>query len=125
MSRAGERTIIIEPLLTELGEMVADEARLDGVLRNLAGTLTEVGGRIEVMADRVKIGEIPGAHNGKPTLLAETVGYVVRYSPSAPVNESSITRNAMAVARQDDEPEPEPEVGVEAALAGGADHEED
>jgi hypothetical protein len=72
----------------------------------------------------VKIGEIPGAHNGKPTLLAETVGYVVRYSPSAPVNEGSITRNAMAVARRD-EPEPDhAESDVESALAGAQDEED-
>jgi hypothetical protein len=100
MSRAGERTVLIEPLVDEDGLMVADRARAANVLDDFLGTLLAVGGTLEVQADRVRIGEIPAAHGeGKPMVLAETVGLIVRYVPSGPLTERSRTRQAMDVAQ--------------------------
>lgn len=116
MSRAGERTVLIEPLYDEDGLMAADRARAAEVVNDLLGALLALGGRLEVLADRVKLGELPGAHDGKPTILAETVGLIVRYTPSAPLNEHSVTARAMQVAQGDGGLEPvsdEPDEGEE------------
>ena len=126
MSRAGERTVLIEPAITEDGLMVADRGRAAEVLNDFLGALLAVGGTLEVQADRVRIGEIPGAHDGqKPTVLAETVGLIVRYAPSSPLTDFSRTQRAMDAAqgngqssRSDYEPErdhpvPSPEPDVE------------
>lgn len=109
MSRAGERTVLIEPLYDEDGLMAADRGRASEVVNDLLGALLALGGRFEVLADRVKLGEIPGAHDGKPTILAETVGLIVRYTPSAPLNDHSVTARAMQVAQGDGGIEPEPD----------------
>jgi hypothetical protein len=119
MSRAGERTVLIEPLYTEDGFAVADRARLADTLDDLAGTLLAVGGELVVQADRVKIGELPGAHDGKPTILAETVGFIVRWTPSSPMSERSRTAAAMAVARRDG-----PEPDIESPLEGDEEQED-
>jgi hypothetical protein len=123
MSRAAERLIVIEPLYTEDGLMVEDRARVEGTLTDLLGTLAAVGGKIEVMADRVKVGEIPG--QDRPTVIAETVGYIVRYTASAPLNASSITAAAMAAARRDDEPEMPETLSPAEALGGDGEDEEE
>jgi hypothetical protein len=100
MSRAGERTVLIEPAITEDGLMVADRGRAADVLNDFLGALLAVGGTLEVQADRVRIGEIPGAHDGqRPTVLAETVGLIVRYSPSSPLTDFSRTQRAMDAAQ--------------------------
>ena len=105
MSRAGERTVLIEPAMTEDGLMVADRGRAADVLNDFLGALLAMGGTLEVQADRVRIGEIPGAHDGqKPTVLAETVGLIVRYSPSGPLTDFSRTVRAMDAAQGNGQP---------------------
>lgn len=113
MSRAGERTVLIEPLLDEDGLMQVDRQRAADVVNDLLGALLGLGGTLEITSDRVKIGEIPGTHDGRPTILAETVGFIVQFSPSAPMSDGSRTQRAMAVARRDGGlsvagPEPDP-----------------
>jgi hypothetical protein len=95
VSASSTRTIIIEPLPS--GEF--DHERAADVLSDLLGTLKILGGKVEVLADRIKVGELPPEREGKfAEPLGETVGLVISYRTLPALNEKSITRQAMDVA---------------------------
>lgn len=90
MSKSASRTIILEPDTGESGEWVAPEQRFWEQLRYLYGVLMAVGGKVEIVADRVKLGEIPG-EGGQPEPLAETVGFVIAWRTIPKLNERPMT----------------------------------
>lgn len=125
-ANSAQRTIIIEP--DEYGEF--DHERAVGQLLDLLGTLKTLGGKAEILADRVKIGELPPEHEGKmPEPLGETVGLVISYRTLPMLNAVSITRQAMDVAtgrdREEFEDGPEPEPLEPADVPDDEDNEED
>lgn len=91
MSAAAKRTWVIEPLRhPETGEQVVDEQRLEDLLGQLIATLIAVGGLVEIVADRVKVGTLP---DGEP--LAETLGFVVKWRTIPVLHARSMTAGLM------------------------------
>jgi hypothetical protein len=87
-----KRYWIIEPVYDETGRRVADRDRLEHVVSDLLGTLEQVGGVVRIVADRVKLGELPPEKpNGRPHPVAETVGFVVIWQAYSPVGDDSET----------------------------------
>lgn len=107
-ANSAQRTIIIEPL--ENGAFDRQEAA--DTLSDLLGTLITLGGKVEILADRVKIGELPPEREGKmPEPLGVTVGLVISYRTLPVLNKESITIKAMDAATgagaEPEEPEPD------------------
>jgi hypothetical protein len=127
---SAKRTFIFEPDVTDEGRYDVDEPRhrLGVCLGDLIGTLVQCGGAIEVVADRVKIGELPGERRphgpcngtgktpksdpeldcggcegrgytlGQPEPLGETVGFIVKYRPIGQLADEPVTIKALAAA---------------------------
>lgn len=100
MSATAKRTWVIEPIIDEQGDQVVDERKLEDLLGRLIGTLIATGGLVEIVADRVKIGELP---DGEP--LAETLGFVVKWRTIPVLHERSMTKALMDHVLEADTPE--------------------
>lgn len=97
MSAAARRTYIIEPEHDEQGAPVLDEAALWTLLQQLIPTLIAVGGKIEIVADRVKIGELPPepGKDGPGEPLAQTLGFLVNWRTVPKLEASPLTSRLM------------------------------
>jgi hypothetical protein len=79
VGKPSERIVIIEqnPLTGEV-----DRQQVLQVVSDFIGTLFAVGGKLQIAADRVEIGEVLVGE--RPQKLAETQGLVIRYQSFAP-----------------------------------------
>jgi hypothetical protein len=106
--RPSERTYIIEPLEREDGRLVVDRERAADLLLDMLSTLVALGGKFEIMADRVKVGEIP-REGRPPEPIGETLGFVAAYRTVPKIEDESVTLRLLGVSADDGEPEPEPD----------------
>lgn len=97
MGKPSERIYIIEAD-TITGEV--DRGKVLQTVSDFIGTLFAVGGKLQIAADRVAVGEI--AVGDSTQLIAETHAIVIRYQSFAPV------RGAGAPAAPLSDPDPEP-----------------
>lgn len=111
MGKPSERIYIIEadPITGEV-----DRGKVLQTVSDFIGTLFAVGGKLQIAADRVAVGEVAVGESSQ--LIAETHAIVLRYQSFAPV------RRADAVAEPLADPEPEE---LEAELERQADLEAD
>lgn len=101
-----KRTIIIEPGVDpDTGEVYLRLPEAIERVGHLMGALAQIGGIVRIVADRVKIGELPAQPGRSPELLGETVGFVIEYQAFAPLHHRSLTQGMMDAATAGDEGE--------------------
>jgi hypothetical protein len=89
--RGVKRTEILEPLVTEDGQLVFDRRRAIEHLEDMLSTLIAVGGSVRIVSDRVLVGKLPADAAGFREPIGQTVGLVVEYSTQAPLHHESLT----------------------------------
>lgn len=120
MGRQLRRTWIIEPVKDEDGFGRSDRARLRELMGDLEGTLNAFGGKVLIVADRVRFGVIPKQGEEPEFPLAETLGYIVEYDESVPLMDESRTA-ALAQLADDELVEREHGAGARAGAAAPED----
>lgn len=127
MSNTTARTIIVEPIAGGPNGWTFDDDRAVDVILAALGALKTVGGKVEIMADRIKIGDLPRGERTEP--LGETVGLLLSFQSVPVLSDEPLTVQLMdaatggVAATADDEkstepPEPDDELELE-------DHDED
>jgi hypothetical protein len=94
-ANSAQRTIIIEPDV----EGRFDREKAADTLSDLLGTLITLGGKVEIVADRVRVGTLPPDGPGKlPEPLGETVGLLISYRTIPKLSDEPVTVRAMDIA---------------------------
>lgn len=122
---SAKRTEIIEPLITEDGEMFFNTDRARDYLEHLLSTLLVVGGSARIVADRVLIGKLPPDGSGRREPMGATVGLVIEWSAAGPLHERSATLDLLARSGDDEEPEEPPAPLLDELADGLGDEEQD
>lgn len=86
-----KRTLIFTADLDESGEIVQPRLKVEQAVLDLLGALWSVGGIVRIVADRVRMGELPPDGQGRREPLAETLGVFIEYQANTPLNDESIT----------------------------------
>lgn len=102
------RTFIIEPVAGEDGVPGVDEESLWKLLQQLVPTLIAIGGKVTIVADRVKLGDLP-EEGGQREPIAETVGFLTRWEAVPKLREQPLTSTLMDVVLSGDEVGGDPE----------------
>jgi hypothetical protein len=122
-----KRTIVLEPLLGDDGRIVKQRAEAEEAILDLLGSLWTVGGILRIVADRVKIGDLPGTETSSPEPLGETVGLIIEYQANTALNKASVTAALMDSVHEGNEPaSPAPAAAAETpAVSEEDDHGDD
>lgn len=127
MSNTTARTIIVEPVAGGANGWTFDRERAVDVLMAMLGALETVGGKVEILADRIKIGDLPRGDRTEP--LGETVGLLLSFQSVPVLNAEPLTVRLMdAATGGDGEPNPvdqPPDDELEDELAPDEDQDED
>jgi hypothetical protein len=128
---AAKRTEIIEPIVTEDGELVFNIDRARDYLDHLLSTLLVVGGAVRIVSDRVLIGKLPPDGAGRREPMGATVGLIIEWTAAAPLHDVSATMDLLARSgadedEEEEESEPAPALMDELAegLEDDGDHED-
>lgn len=114
---AMKRTFIIEPQLDENGELIQQRGKAELITLDLLNFLWSGGGSIRIVADRVKLGVLPGPDR-EP--LADTVGLVIEFDAAVPMHKESFTEALLNAAFSDDDGEPAAPAPLSEAVASPA-----
>jgi hypothetical protein len=97
VGKPSERIYIIEadPITGEV-----DRGKVLQTISDFIGTLFAVGGKLQIAADRVAVGEV--AVGSSSQLIAETHAIVIRYQSFAPVRDARVAPEPLG-----DDPEPD------------------
>lgn len=108
------RTIIVEPIIGDDG-LIQNREKARQAVEDLLGFVWAGGGIIRIVGDRVKVGELPvDGRRSEP--YGETVGMVIEFDASAPLNGESITARLMDTVYGSVDPGPSPAAPVAAAI---------
>lgn len=125
MSASAQRTYVIPPLVDEVdGAYVVNREKAADLMLDMLGTLIQLGGRFEIQADRVQVGELPRGSR-PPEPIGETLGFIAAYRTIPKISDEPETLRLLGL---EQEPEPEPDrADDDAGLPDGEffDHDED
>jgi hypothetical protein len=93
MATGLKRTYVVEAGMDpDTGGVAQDREKVNQIVSDLLGSLWTVGGAVRIVADRVHVGDLPpDSAGGRPEPLGETVGMVIEYQASTPLNKASLT----------------------------------